>query len=157
MPTNPYVGSTTGSVVTPYWLYNNTFAGPGAGHYGGNQQACVYASVDFVNNAVGGCYSFFEPGSGSLDYNAYANGSGTTCFPTDNAPSRVCDFAYWQSHASGKDAHSVFASSAAVGSNAIGVGSNLTSLCTGDLTPLCSDINGNPRPTSGPWNAGATG
>jgi hypothetical protein len=32
---------------------------------------------------------------------------------------------------------------------------NLTSLCTGYLVPLCSDINGNPRPSSGPWQAGA--
>jgi hypothetical protein len=32
---------------------------------------------------------------------------------------------------------------------------NLTSLCSGYLTPLCSDINGNPRPTTGGWQAGA--
>jgi hypothetical protein len=32
---------------------------------------------------------------------------------------------------------------------------NLTSLCSGNLIPLCSDINGNPRPTSGGWQAGA--
>jgi hypothetical protein len=32
---------------------------------------------------------------------------------------------------------------------------NLTSLCAGDLTPLCSDIYGKPRPTTGGWQAGA--
>jgi hypothetical protein len=32
---------------------------------------------------------------------------------------------------------------------------NLSGLCTGNLTPLCEDINGNPRPTSGGWQAGA--
>jgi hypothetical protein len=32
---------------------------------------------------------------------------------------------------------------------------NLTSLCSGNFTPLCSDINGNARPTSGGWQAGA--
>ena len=32
---------------------------------------------------------------------------------------------------------------------------NLTALCSGYLTALCSDINGNPRPTSGGWQSGA--
>ncbi|MCZ2111087.1 MAG: Ig-like domain repeat protein, partial [Dehalococcoidia bacterium] len=150
VPTNPYVGSTTGSVVTPYWLYNNTFAGPGAGKWGGNNASCAYASRDWINNAAGGCYAFFQPGSGTTDYNAYANGSGSDCFPSGG-----CNFTAWQS--SGKDTHSVYNASSAVGSNVAGVGANLTSLCTGDLVPLCSDINGNPRPSSGPWKAGAFG
>src|SRR5581483_9018250 len=41
------------------------------------------------------------------------------------------------------------------GSAAIGAGANLTSLCTGNLVPLCSDIAGNPRPSTGAWDAGA--
>ena len=32
---------------------------------------------------------------------------------------------------------------------------NLTSLCSGYLAALCSDINGNPRPATGGWQAGA--
>ena len=32
---------------------------------------------------------------------------------------------------------------------------NLTSLCSGNLTALCSDINGNARPSTGGWQAGA--
>jgi hypothetical protein len=32
---------------------------------------------------------------------------------------------------------------------------NLTSLCSGNLAALCSDINGNARPTTGGWPAGA--
>lgn len=32
---------------------------------------------------------------------------------------------------------------------------NLTSLCSGNLSALCSDINGNARPTSGGWQSGA--
>jgi len=43
------------------------------------------------------------------------------------------------------------------GSPAIRAGANLTSLCVGPLVPLCSDIDGAPRPTSGAWNAGAFG
>ena len=34
-------------------------------------------------------------------------------------------------------------------------GVNLTSLCTGLLKPLCSDLNGDPRPATGNWDAGA--
>jgi len=41
------------------------------------------------------------------------------------------------------------------GSPLLGVGNNLTSLCTGNLTPLCSDINGIGRPSSGAWAVGA--
>jgi hypothetical protein len=43
------------------------------------------------------------------------------------------------------------------GSPALGGGTNLTTLCSGPLVPLCFDINGAPRPTSGVWNAGAFG
>lgn len=39
---------------------------------------------------------------------------------------------------------------------AVGNGTaNLSSLCTGLLEPLCQDVYGNPRPTSGGWQAGA--
>jgi hypothetical protein len=150
VPTNPYVGSTTGSVVTPYSLYNNTFAGPGAGHFGSNGSNCAYASVDFVNNTVGGCAGLGTSGTGTTDFNAFANGSGTNCF---SAGCSTAAFSSWQ--ATGKDTHSVYNPAGAVGSNATGIGTNLTNLCNADLTPLCTDINGNPRPTTGPWTAGA--
>lgn len=42
-----------------------------------------------------------------------------------------------------------------VGSALIGAGSNLTALCSGLLTGLCTDISGVTRPTSGAWNIGA--
>lgn len=41
------------------------------------------------------------------------------------------------------------------GSALIGAGTNLTSLCTGLLTGLCTDISGVARPASGAWNIGA--
>lgn len=41
------------------------------------------------------------------------------------------------------------------GSPVIQAGTNLTSLCTGNLKPLCSDKYGNPRPTVGNWDVGA--
>ena len=41
------------------------------------------------------------------------------------------------------------------GSAAIGLGANLTSLCSGSLAPLCTDAAGNARPSTGNWDAGA--
>jgi hypothetical protein len=46
-------------------------------------------------------------------------------------------------------------SNASVTFNSNSNSANLTSLCTGYLTALCSDINGNARPTTGGWQAGA--
>jgi len=144
-PTNPYVeyGHTL--------MYNNTFDGPGVGHYGVNQTGCVDPTLVFENNAVGGCASLmWGAGTQLNDYNAYAENTSNNCFPTVG-----CNFAAWQ--AAGHDQHGVYNGSMTTGSNASGVGANLTSLCVGDLVPLCSDINGNARPTSGAWTAGAVG
>jgi hypothetical protein len=149
VPTNGYVGS-DGAFVAPVDMYNNTFDGPGAGHYGNNNAGCVYASGIFKNNAVGGCSRLVNPDTTNVDYNAYAETSGGNCFPTGG-----CNFPSWQ--ATGRDAHGVYNGAVATGTNATGTGSNLTSLCTGDLTPLCSDINGTARPSTGAWNAGAFG
>lgn len=41
------------------------------------------------------------------------------------------------------------------GSAAIGLATNLTSLCTGSLAPLCTDKAGVVRPQTGAWDAGA--
>ena len=40
------------------------------------------------------------------------------------------------------------------GSPVIGLGQNLSSLCAGDLAPLCRDKSGNVRPATGAWDAG---
>jgi hypothetical protein len=149
--TNPYVTMATGTVPNKAYLYNNTFSGPGGGHYGNNGAACSDISVDFENNAVGGCAQFNGAGSGVTDFNAYAfQSAATNCWPVSGG---TCNFASWQ--AAGHDSHGRFAPAGAVGSNTAGAGTNLTSLCTGGLAPLCSDIGGNPRPASGAWSAGA--
>jgi hypothetical protein len=41
------------------------------------------------------------------------------------------------------------------GSQLIGTGTNLTSLCTGSLSGLCTDLAGNARPSTGAWTIGA--
>jgi hypothetical protein len=96
-----------------------------------------------------------------IDYNIYAdmrgvmmapftcNGTGTTSFSAYQA---ACGEVHGKS-VSTADLNSD--GSLQANSPAIGAGVNLTPLCTGYLVPLCSDINGNPRPASGAWDAGA--
>ena len=129
---------------------NNSFIGPGPGHYGANQAGCGWGYAAFKNNVSGGCDRLVssDAAGAATDYNAYASPDTGNCFPTFN-----CNFAQYQ--ATGKDVHSVFTLNGATGSNAAKAGTNLTSLCVGDLIALCSDINGNPRPTTGAWDAGA--
>jgi len=145
--TNPYLGS-DGALPVPTYVYNNTFSGPGPGHFGPNGAGCLFVTKEFENNVVGGCARLLDSSASPTDYNAYASTDTGNCFSTFN-----CNFSQWQG--TGKDAHSVFTLNGTTGANAANVGTNLTSLCTGNLVPLCSDINGKSRPASGPWDAGA--
>ena len=131
------------------------------------------------NNAVQNCGVLIggsETGPGetgtftvkTFDYNAYASCNHTyNCFFITLATAiDTSDFATWQSM-SGYDAHSIanLASSMyfaldstfhpMTGSPLLGKGDNLTSLCTGSLTPLCADKSGKARPKTGAWNIGA--
>ena len=155
--------------------YNNTLIGndtsgdtchtfnDGAGY-------TVPTSMSFENDLTTTCNVEIDAASGSFasghpNHNVYANG-GSNSFvcragTTTNFYS-VSQFAAWKSCVGG-DAISSTASNAMLNSNAspqsgspaIGAGANLTSLCSGYLVPLCSAINGTPRPTTGAWNAGA--
>jgi len=122
----------------------------------------------YENNSCGGTGFLFTDYNATayaaMDYNAYQNCSGYNCW--DGGGADTSNFALYKSIA-GFDAHSIanIASSTffnvdandvpQTGSPVIGAGANLISLCTGDLTPLCADINGVPRPASGPWDIGA--
>jgi hypothetical protein len=131
------------------------------------------------NNAVQNCGVLIggsETGPGesgtftvkTFDYNAYASCNHTyNCFFITLATAiDTSDFATWQSM-SGYDAHSIanLASSTyfaldstfhpMTGSPLLGKGDNLTSLCTGSLTPLCADKSGKARPKTGAWDIGA--
>jgi hypothetical protein len=123
---------------------------------------CLYVlpTETFVNNVVGGCNQLINGSSSpvALDYNAYGHCSGSfNCFAIGPSSSWTGSFTTYRSHFPSLDVHSVADGSLAAGANSAGVGQNLTPLCTGNLTPLCSDINGSPRATSGVWNAGASG
>jgi hypothetical protein len=112
---------------------------------GGSVPGCILTNVYEDVAAAGGSYSSF----------GFDGTNGTT-------------LAWWQAalpSGSGKDAGAQIMSSTAMkldsgghpmsGSPVIGAATNLTSLCTGHLAPLCSDKDGNPRPTIGAWDVGA--
>jgi hypothetical protein len=99
----------------------------------------------------------------ALDHNVYMNGESSPWVWKANF---INQLASWQAASGEKNA--VYAANSTVnlpagtlqaGSPAIGAGANLYSTCNGQPNPgvgaLCSDANGNPRPTSGAWDAGA--
>jgi hypothetical protein len=113
-------------------------------------------------------------GTGAMDYNSYIDGSGGG--NGDNlayAGTDTQSLSTWKNvaipGAATHDGHSQLATLAAYklnsdgslqsGSPAIGAGNNLFGTCNGQPNPglgaLCSDKVGNPRPTSGAWDAGA--
>jgi hypothetical protein len=99
---------------------------------------------------------------GTLDYNAYGNAnSGTQWYV--NGTGDIATLAAWKT-ASGEGPHSTYTASGVslnsdytpqAASPAVGAGANLTSLCSGNLTALCSDLKGVARPATGAWDAGA--
>ena len=167
--------SQIGSPDDAYWTlasgaihaYNNTLLGNGSDAcFDFNDQTTPAATIE--NTLISGCR--MEIGNGSVglpyggmgpDYNLYA-ASGGNAFLCNNTVYAFSQFSKWQSCIGG-DSHSRTTANAQVNSDgtlkpvspAIGAGANLTSLCTGALAPLCSDIYGVPRPVTGPWNAGA--
>lgn len=160
-------------------IYNNTFVGGSIT----NTNSCFASNtnttnVNFKNNVTTTCngmMSFDDPvtatfASGSPDYNVYANG-GHLAFNCNHNFDDFSHFANWRSSTcvNNNDAHSSAPASAGLsssgvpqaGSPVIGAATNLTSLCTGRLVPLCKDTSaGNTRtpvarPTSGSWDVGA--
>lgn len=120
----------------------------------------VVSTGRYVNNAFGGCNQLINGSSApvELNNNAYANCSGSfNCFAIGPSNTWTASFTTYRSAYPSLDANSVFSPVAATGANAAGVGQNLTARCSGELVALCSDINGNPRPASGAWSAGASG
>ncbi len=173
--------STTGD--TGDLFANNTSLGVSGANGSIAYQTNHAQNVTIENNATGGngilvaeavpvTYTVF-------DYNAYENCSSYNCFYTSFVDSGL--FTVWQAGSctgSPKtcDQHGIanlssstyFALNSACtvgsvgqncapqfGSPLIQAGANLSSLCTGNLAPLCSDRAGNPRPATGAWDIGA--
>lgn len=145
-------------------IFNNTFIGSPS-------DTCVGTSwgsgINFINNVVSGCNELMYVTSGGgfaagqLHNNIYANCPSSNCFAYLGNYSG--SFSTWRSETGQDAAPSAYVSKADIPAAGVphsrspvfGAGANLTSLCTGQLAALCSDINGNARPSSGPWTVGA--
>ena len=156
-------------------LYNNTImgAGSGSGYCQTTNSDATDAMVE--NEASTGCnilvyYSHLPTfAAGQPDYDIYANGGGQSfvCGSSQYSLSQFSNYQSCMQSGGGGGSSALTHSSAAsnldlnsdgspqTGSPALGAGANLTSLCTGHLTALCTEINGTPRPTTGAWDAGA--
>jgi hypothetical protein len=153
-------------------IYNNTMMGYSSTSSGSNciihEPSANYATTaeSFENNVISDCdneigASTGRYASGQPDYNIYAQG-GSNAFGCNTNDYAFSQFSSWKSCIGG-DSHSSTTSNALLNSNgspqsgspATAAGNNLTSLCTGNLTPLCTEINGTPRPTTGAWDTGA--
>lgn len=158
-------------------------AGPAVEDANGTNCTTLQGHLTSENNAFQACATLVQIqngtyGTGSptivlVDYNAYANGSTTNTWQDASGifyiPSGTSPFipTGWITYTGG-EAHSFYnSSSLSLNSNGspqsnspvIGVGTNLYSVCNGQAIPglgaLCSDINGNARPSSGAWDMGA--
>ncbi len=158
---------------TPNWGLDNNFgAGSGSGKYlfanntslgeisatrvcidGNGGPAAANLVVTMQNNQ---CITSAMPawsGSGGT----WQNQSGSTVMANVQAANTVHNIG--TATAQGYAKRNAFAPTATSNDTVAfangGNTANLSSLCTGVLVALCSDINGNPRPTSGGWQAGA--
>jgi hypothetical protein len=157
-------------------LYNNTITGASATTAVGSTLQVGGPGVTQENNIVSTGNQIMGSAYGNFGYattyaashNTYANGGSNAfvwCIPGTSYTS--CDywgpssFSTWLSTSG--ETSSQYVSSAGLNSNgtltsgsaARSYGANLTSLCSGTLTALCSDAAGNPRSIGGAWDAGA--
>jgi hypothetical protein len=154
-------------------VFNNTVVGAsktdntgGCAGYAWEQPG---SEIAFENNVLSTCDNLMSQGGrpngvfsiGSPDFNVYANG-GENSFTCDGNFYNFNQFRAWKGCVNG-DRHSHRYATAKLdklgapesGSPVLGAGANLTALCKGPLTALCTNIAGQPRPRNGPWNAGA--
>ncbi len=163
--------------MTTQFIVNNTmygYAPAGCKNSGAVGFASQSPGITMKNNIFADQYVTVylkAPASlapGGLDNNVYGNtsiacqgGAHTWSFQGNDIQS----LAAWKA-ATGQDAEAILADPSQLrlssdtgaprpGSVAIGAGANLTSMCSGVLAALCKDIEGNHRPSRGPWDAGA--
>jgi hypothetical protein len=167
-------------LLSPYsgeeHIFNNTFIGNKT-----SEGSCIpiknpsseAANIAFENNVLTTCRTLIDAETSklaSIDYNLYANaGTANEAFSCPGHELYFSQFAEWKSCIGG-DSHSITAGSAKLsatetfgvlgkpeaGSEAVGHGRNLTSLCAS--TPeeaLCKNIDGAARPSTGGWDIGA--
>jgi len=166
----PFGGTTT------QFIANNTMYGystTGCTNSGATGFASQSPGITMKNNIFADQYVTVYikapggPAPGGFNNNVYGNTS-VACGSSGHTWSfqgiDTQSLATWQA-ATGGDSQAILATASQInlsgtgvpqsGSVALNAGANLTSLCSGALAPLCSDINGKARPTSGGWDSGA--
>ena len=140
-----------------FFFYNNTMYGEGGTRDCLDDNATNYASgltVVLQNNY---CVTTANPYYIKSSASTYTNQAGSTsqsvieASSTVQSPSTANSQGYTVSNLYAPTSASNDTVTLANGGNS----ANLTGLCSGYLVALCSDINGNPRPSSGGWQAGA--
>lgn len=153
------------------YAYNNTHVGVGGSTAsGGADPAFNSASVTYENNISDNIQAPITFASDTMsvfstfDHNDWFGYTGSW-----RVSSSWYSWSQWQSQTCGRAGCDANGSSGdpklsasfvpQSGSAAIGLGTNLYSICNGQANPglgaLCYDKNGNPRPSSGAWDAGA--
>jgi hypothetical protein len=167
---NGCLNTSSGAVVSNMTVYNNTLIGSGTSSQYATLLQPGGTNLTVENNAVTTANTLVTTQGGTtislFNHNVYANAGASD--PFVNASGSTTAFLTlpdWQKYAG--EANSSFNSTLNLnsigvpqsGSPAIGAGANLSSRCImngGNLpNALCSDIRGNPRSTTGPWDAGA--
>lgn len=159
-----------GNPLGPYYVYNNTFVGFSNQIFTADPRANPEETYALENNIfVGGTGlgTYFIGEDNSTPFSALTSNyndfhQGRTYGPWNwGSPGGVYGtLSAWQK-ASGGDLNSSTGNPTLssdfvpqAGSSAIGLGRNLSSLCS-SLPALCKDKAGNSRPSSGHWDAGA--
>lgn len=166
--TNPPISTRTQNAGAGFALIaNNTFLG--CSSVGSNVESLDLFGTSIVceNNAMENYGQYVVTGSTAtfttLDFNSYGAIGISGNSPWQFGATGANTFASWQTASSG-DAHGQKLASLGVNgstgvpnsnSGLVGAGTNLTSLCTGNLAPLCFDKNGQARPSVGNWTSGA--
>jgi hypothetical protein len=146
-------------------VFNNTLIGHGQ-EAGTVCQFVARPGMAMQNNVCASANQLIgmnptEFSAGSPDYNVYADG-GNNAFVCGNSFISFNQFSRWQTCIGG-DSHSIHVADARLnpnespqaGSPLVGAGTSLASICTGNLRPLCFDINGALRPIRMRPDAGA--
>jgi hypothetical protein len=141
-----------------FYFYNNTMAGESGTRncidIGGGTYSAGLTLVLQNNHCITTANPYWNLVSTSA---MVKNQLASTTVPTAEAASTVQTTA--RASSQGYTISNLYAPTSSVGDTVTfasgGTSANLTSLCSGYLIALCSDISGNPRPTSGGWQSGA--
>jgi len=158
---------TDGSSTPTVYVYNNTFVGSGLTTFDPlwlelqNIKATIMNNISY-NVGVGLYTQSSAANPAASDFNLWNTSTNGSMFQINGSSYSL---PAWQT-ASGLDGHSVSAAptlnsdfTLQTTSPAHNLGTNLYSLCNGQANPglgaLCYDKAGNPRPSTGAWDAGA--